>query len=86
MTAVGGECAAAYGEGLAGLERVNAVDGPAAEDVVNDSVRRSQEASSPADWEFPHRRCLKHLRAIEIGTSALFAEVANVGRRAGIGR
>src|SRR6266542_1002450 len=80
MASISGEDTAANGKWLAGHERVNAVDGPATEDLIDYSAGGTQEAASAADWNFPHRRRLHDLRAIEIRAGALFAEITNIGR------
>src|SRR6185503_1973882 len=82
MTAGRGKRAATNCEWLTRHVCVDRVDGPTAEHLVNNSRSVAQEMPASADRHFPHRRARENVRAIEVGTRPLFAEVANVCRRA----
>ena len=82
MTAVGRKRSTTNSEWLAAHVRVDRVDGPPAQNVIDEAGSVAEVFPSFAQGHFPHRRCREGVRAIEIGSRPFFAEVTNIGGRA----
>src|SRR5207249_2544890 len=76
--------AAAYAERLSGHERVNSVEAPAANDMVQRRMNRRRESFLLPNREFPQGIHGEHMTAIEVRAASLLTPVAYVGGRPGI--